>query len=103
MAIEFGDGAEPWAVSRGQVRHWVHCVVRDVSELPQAQQNELRSWLDARVTAQPVERLLVSRDDNGGYTLHAAGGWINLDLADLPVWLQHPEQPKPVKATKVRK
>lgn len=107
MSVEFGDGSEPWSVARGNARRWMHCLVRQVEELPDDQRDELCAWLAER-GAELGPSLLVSRGEDG-YRVRVAGASLAVDVEDLPVWLQRPQpqaaqpQPAPVKATRARK
>ncbi|HCT81750.1 MAG TPA: hypothetical protein DGT23_35255 [Micromonosporaceae bacterium] len=89
MAVEFGDGREPWSVGRGGVRRWLHCRV-DVSALPAGQGDELSAWLTARDLNGDVPVLVVTRGDDG-YWVHVPGGQCDVSLEELPVWLQRPQ------------
>lgn len=92
MTIEFGDGSEPLSVARGGVKRWLHCQIADVDALPDEQRTELAAWLESRSLTE-VSSLLVTRDDAGSYRLHAGGTVLEVELAQLPMWLQHPDPP----------
>ena len=94
-AVEFGDGSEPMAVGRHKVRTWLHCLVREAGELPDGQRTELQSWLETRGCDPLVPSVLVTRDDQGVYRVHAAGLRLEVALSDLPVWMRRPEPPAP--------
>lgn len=91
MLIEFGDGSEPMAVGRHKVRTWLHCILREAGELPDERRNELQQWLTGRGADPMSPSLLVSYDDKGVYRVHVAGARIEVQLQELPVWLQRPE------------
>lgn len=95
--IYFGDSAEPWSVSRGGIKRWLHCRIGDIGALSEERQAELAEWLESR-SLPAGSRLLVTRDQVGSHTLHIAGAAVELALADLPLWLQGPApqlQPAP--------
>lgn len=91
MLIEFGDGCEPMAVGRHKVRTWLHCILREAGELPDQRAAELQQWLTDRGCDPLAPSVLVSRDDKGVYRVHVAGSRVEVELSELPVWLQRPE------------
>lgn len=103
MTVEFGDGSEPWSVSRGKVKRWLHCRIADVEALPEVQQTELADWLESRSI--PTGSLLqIVRDQAGNHTLHIADAVVELALADLPLWLQGAEpEPQPASRPPTRR
>jgi hypothetical protein len=103
MAVVFGDGTEPWSVARGGVKRWLHCRAETI-ELPEEHYAELATLLAAHGIDAMPQVLLVTRDDAGIHRLHAAGAAADVALAELPTWLQRPEQaPGPVPKPRTRR
>jgi hypothetical protein len=101
VMVEFGDSSEPWSVARGGVKRWLHCQISDVTALPDEHQTELGDWLESR-SIPTGSRLLILRDQAGNHTLHVAGAVVDVNVADLPLWMQRPQpQPKPDPAPKL--
>ncbi len=102
-AVKFGDNAEPWSVARGGVKQWLHCRIVDVDALADAKRSELDGWLAERGVGNDGW-LLVTRDGHGNHKLHHGKGTADVELSELPVWLQRPEPAtKPAKVAKARK
>lgn len=99
MGVEFGDGRQPWSISRRKVKRWMHALVRDVAGLPAPWRAELAGWLADRGVESEVVSLLVTRDADGmDFRVSAAGAAVEVAFTDLPVWLREPTaEPVPVK------
>lgn len=100
-AIVFGDGTEPYSIARGGVKRWLHCRILYGEKLSEARQVELAMWMQERDLGYDG-CLLVTRDESGAHKLHVGSGAVEINLTDLPTWLQRPEPEAPTPPSTVR-